>query len=103
MKSHMEAYTDFFCELCLQDYEICANFSEEVRSVAIILCSRRCLNLAPLCNVKIFLLKLCDEKEISKCFTFLWSYYRKNFPSKVSLVEERESNSRSATPISVAR
>ena len=76
----MKKYVNFFADLCLQDYGF-QQYKPSHLSVAIIIASRRALQINPLWRPEIEFLTKTSEAEITPVLNHVWEYYKFNFPT----------------------
>ena len=82
---YVKKYTDFFSDLCLQEYSF-QQYPSSLLASAIIAASRRALHIKPLwCNELTYLTSY-TETEIWDCFEHIWNFYVASFPKEA---EER--------------
>jgi hypothetical protein len=86
-------FTDFFCNLCLQQYSFQQYLPTQL-AAAILMASRAAVQVEPHWRPELTLLSGYEEWELEDCFLHVWNYYSSEFPNHV--------NHRSVSPRSVA-
>jgi hypothetical protein len=65
---YIKKYTDFFADLCLQDYRF-QQFAPSLLAAAIVAAARRALNIEPVWRTELIVLTDTKEPDAQKCFT----------------------------------
>jgi len=89
---YVKKYSDFFCNLTLQDYSF-QQYLPSHLSASIILASRVALQLEPRWRPELTRLTGYEEHQLTDAFHHVWSYYEEQFPGH---------GSRAISPRSVA-
>jgi len=76
---YVKKYTDFFCNLTLQEYSF-QQYLPTLLGAAIIYASRVALQLEPSWRPELTRLTGYEESQIIECFQHVWSYYEQQFP-----------------------
>jgi hypothetical protein len=89
---YMKKYVEFFCNLCLQEYQF-QQYLPTKLAAAVVLASRVALNIEPRWRPELTQLTGYEESEIFDIFQHVFQYYEEQFPGH---------GSRSISPRSVA-
>jgi hypothetical protein len=89
---YLKKYTEFFCNLCLQEYAFCA-YEPTMLASAVILASRFALQIEPRWRPELVRLTGYDEVDLVPIFHHVFSFYEEQFPGH---------GSRAISPKSVA-
>ncbi|MBA59068.1 MAG: hypothetical protein CMQ40_07830 [Gammaproteobacteria bacterium] len=84
---YLRRYTDFFADLCLQDYSF-QRFRESVKGAAFLYSSRRAMSIEPIWPDRLVQITTYTEEALSECAKAVWDCYRKNFPNAPKVVAE---------------
>jgi Cyclin, N-terminal domain/Cyclin, C-terminal domain len=76
---YVKKYTEFFCNLTLQDYAF-QQYLPTVLASGIVLASRVALQLEPRWRSELVRLTGYEEADIEPVFHHVWSYYEQQFP-----------------------
>jgi Cyclin, N-terminal domain/Cyclin, C-terminal domain len=76
---YVKKYTEFFCNLTLQDYAF-QQYLPTVLASGIVLASRVALQLEPRWRPELVRLTGYEEADIEPVFHHVWSYYEQQFP-----------------------
>jgi hypothetical protein len=88
-RKYLDKYTDFFADLCLQDYSF-QQYDPSLLAAAIVLASRRTIYVRPLFNPALTAVLGYPEAALVECHNRIWAYYQHNFP-KEAATQERQS------------
>ncbi len=77
---YIQKYSDFFVDLCLQEYDF-QKYSSHEMAVAIILCARKCVRMSPVWNPELETLTGMPYSKVELIFKKIFAFYRKSFPS----------------------
>ncbi|GKY99513.1 hypothetical protein MPSEU_000905500 [Mayamaea pseudoterrestris] len=76
---YMKKYIEFFCNLCLQDYQFQQYLPTQL-AAAVVLSSRVALNIEPRWRFELVHLTGYEEAEIFHIFQHVFQYYEEQFP-----------------------
>jgi len=76
---YVKKYSEFFCNLCLQEYEF-TKYSPSLLASAICAASRAALNLEHEWRKELDEVTGYSFKEVNPVFKHVWSHYQKQFP-----------------------
>ncbi|DBA04478.1 TPA: LOW QUALITY PROTEIN: hypothetical protein N0F65_010074 [Lagenidium giganteum] len=80
-RSYYDKYTDFFVDLCLQEYSFQA-YRPSLVAASILAASRKALGVSPLWREELTVLTGYNEEQVEPCFSSLWDHYVTTFGDK---------------------
>lgn len=83
---YMAKYTDFFSDMCAQEYSF-HRYSPSLLAAAIVLASRRALNISPAWNPALHSVLTYDPDTVVLCFEHVWQCYALKYPDQVADLE----------------
>jgi hypothetical protein len=76
---YIKKYVEFFCNLCLQDYQF-QQYLPTKLAAAVVLASRVALHIEPYWRTELVQLTGYEEAEIHDIYQHVFHYYEENFP-----------------------
>jgi hypothetical protein len=99
---YMVKYMNFFSDLTLQSHDFCS-YKPSVLAAAIVVASRRALNVMPIWNSALAETLVYSLPDITPCLTHVWTYYHKAFPVEAAQADEKVEASHARIADALAR